>query len=117
LNDSAASCGQHLVEVRLLVVARRRLRRLVERDLARPRAGLAPAHAADVVRDRDQPVVRLVRPLALLEGAVGVEERRLGDVLRVGRVRRQRERVLVDLARVPFVELLEGAVGRAPERR
>ena len=79
--------GQHLVEIRLLVVARRPARAPRSSVTSRGRrAGLAPAHPADVVRDRDQPVVRLLRPLAPLERAVGVEERRLGDVLRVGRV-------------------------------
>src|SRR5439155_2213147 len=46
--------GQQLVEGWPLVVEGRGLGSLVERDLARPAAGLAPAHAADVVRDRDQ---------------------------------------------------------------
>ena len=110
--------GQHRIEVRALLLDRYGLRRLVERDLVRPAAGLAPAHPADVVRDRDQPVVRLVRPLAALVGAVGVEERRLSDVLGVGGVGREGERVLVDLARVLAVELLEGRVGGPlqPER-
>ena len=106
---------EDVVDARLVVLRGDRLRRVFERDLARAVAGLAPAHAADVVRDRDQPVVRAVRPVAALEGAVGVEERRLGDVLSVGRVRQQGERVLVDVARVAAVELLEGAVGRGTE--
>jgi hypothetical protein len=87
---------------------------VVERGLLRTVAGLAPAHPADVVRDRDEPVVWAVRAVASLERAVGVHERRLGDVLRVGRVRQQGERVLVDVARVALVELFEGAVGAPP---
>jgi len=102
--------GQHVVEFRSLVVEGRGLGSLLERNLARPAAGLAPAHPADVVRDRDQPVVRLLRALATLVRAVGVEEGGLGDIFRVSRVRQQRERVLVDLARVLSVELLEGTV-------
>ena len=61
---------------------------LVERDLARAALRLAEPLAADVVRDRDQPAVRLLRPRPALERAIGVEERRLGDVLRVRRRRR-----------------------------
>ncbi len=102
--------GQHLGEVGALLVERDRLGRVLEGDLLGPRAGLAPAHATDVVRDRDQPVVRLLRALAALERPIGVEERRLRDVLGVGRVGEHRERVLVDVARAPAVELLEGAV-------
>jgi len=104
---------QQRIEVRPFVVESDRLRGLLERDLAWPAVGLAPAHPADVVRDRDQPVVRLVRPLAALEGAVGIEEGRLRGVLRVGRVRQQGECVLIDLARVLAVEPLERRVGRA----
>src|SRR5438094_850943 len=55
---------EHVVDARLVVLQGDRLRRVVERDLVRAVAGLAPAHAADVVRDRDQPVVRAVRAVA-----------------------------------------------------
>ena len=109
---------EHFVEVRALVLERGGLGSLLERDLARPAARLAPAHAADVVRDRDQPVVRLLRALASLVRAVGVEESGLGGVFGVSGVRQQGERVLVDLARVLLVELLEGRLhpSRATKR-
>src|SRR5690349_22158476 len=49
---------------------------VVERDLRRTARRLAETLPADVVRDRDQPVLRLLRPAALLdEGAVGVQKR------------------------------------------
>jgi hypothetical protein len=62
------------------------------------------------VRDLDQPVLRLARLLAPLEGAVGVEERRLGDVLGVRGVAEHRERVAVHVLDVAPVKALEGAV-------
>src|SRR5919204_532896 len=83
---------------------------LVEGDLRRPARGLAKALPADVVRDRDQPVLRLLRPLPALEGTEGVEERRLSDVLRVRLVAHHRERVAIDVGDMPPVEPLEGAV-------
>ena len=91
--------------------------RLVELDLLRPPRGVAEALPADVVRDLDQPVVRLVRALAALEGAVGAEERLLGDVLGVGLVVEDRERVAVDGVDVLLVEPLEGAVSGARSLR
>ena len=86
---------------------------LVELDLLRAARRVAEALPADVVRDLDQPVVRAMRALAALERAVGVEEGRLGDVLGVGLVVEDRERVAVDGVDVPSVELLEGALGGA----
>ena len=83
---------------------------LVELDLLRAARRVAEALPADVVRDLDQPVVRAVRALAALEGAVGAEEGRLRDVFRVGLVVQDRERVAVDGMDVPLVELLEGAL-------
>ena len=61
---------------------------------------LSEALADDVVGDRDQPVRRPARPLPAFEGAQGVDERRLGDVLGVGMVAEDGVRVAVDLARV-----------------
>ena len=78
----------------------------------RPTARLAPAHPANVVRDLDQPVVRLLGPLAPLERPVGVQERLLGDVLRVRGTAQNREGVLVDLGDVLAIEALEGSVER-----
>ena len=103
---------QDLVERRPLVIPSSRLACALERNLLRPAAGLAPAHATDVVSDLDQPVVRGVRPLAVLERAIGVQERLLRHVLGVGRIREHGERVLVDLGDVLSVEALEGPVGR-----
>ena len=82
----------------------------LEGDLVRPALRLAEALAADVVRDRDQPVLRRAGALALLERAVGVQEGRLGDVLGVGFVTQDDERVAVHVARVLAIEALEGAV-------
>ena len=93
------------------VVAAARL--FVELDLLRAARRVAEALPADVVRDLDQPVVRAVRSLAALEGAVGAEERRLRDVFGVGLVVQDRERVAVDGMDVPLVELLEGALSGA----
>jgi hypothetical protein len=90
-------CGEALVELHLLRAARR----------------VAEALPADVVGNLDQPVVRAMRALAALERAVGVEEGGLGDVLCVGLVVEDRERVAVDGMDVPPVELLEGALGGA----
>jgi hypothetical protein len=82
----------------------------IEHDLARPPRPGAEALAADVVRDRDQPVERLLGMRAVLEGAVGVEEDRLADVLRVGGIREHCARVAIDVGDVPAIETLERAV-------
>src|SRR3954471_9904948 len=79
-------------------------------DLGRATLRLAEALAADVVRDRDQPVLRRARPLALLHRPVGVQEGRLRDVLGVRLVAQDDQRVPVDVAGMPAVEPLEGAV-------
>ncbi len=83
---------------------------LLEADLGRAPLRLAEALAADVVRDRDQPVLGLLRALAALEGAIGVEERRLGDVLGVRLVPEHDEGVAVHVARVLAVEPLKRAI-------
>ena len=83
---------------------------VLEDDLARAPLRLAEALAADVVRDRDQPVLRGARAFALLHRAVRVEEGRLRDVLGVGLVAQHDERVAVDVSRVLAVEPLEVAV-------
>jgi hypothetical protein len=95
------------------VFGRRRCEGIVELDLARASRRLPEALAADVVRDLDQPVVRCVRSLAALERSIGVEEGRLGDVLGVGLVLKNGERVAVDRVDVPAVEAFEGGVGGA----
>ena len=91
--------------------------RLVELDLLGAARGVAEALAADVVRDLDQPVVRLVRALAALEGAVGAEERLLRDVFGVGLVVEDREGVAVDRVDVLRVHPLEGAVSSSRSLR
>ena len=77
---------------------------------------LAEPVAADVVRDRDQPVVRAPRTRALLQCAVRVHEGRLRHVLGVRRVAEDRERVAVDVRGVTPVEPLEEAVRTRPLR-
>jgi len=83
---------------------------VVELHLLRPPRLGAEALQADVVRDLDQPVERRARVLTALERAVGVEERRLRDVLRVGAVAQHPVRVPVDVRGVAPVEALEGMV-------
>src|SRR5580765_5970385 len=56
--------------------------------------GLAEPLPADVVGDSDQPVLGLLRPASLLDvGAIGVQEGRLGDVLGIGGIPHDGERV------------------------
>ena len=95
------------------VLGRRLGEVLVELDLLRATRRVAEALSADVVRDLDQPVVWAMRALAALEGAVGAEERRLGDVLGIGLAVQDREGVAVDGVDMLLVELLEGAIGGA----
>ena len=83
---------------------------LVERDLVRPALGLAEPLPADVVRDRHQPALRLLRPCPVPVRAIGVQEGRLGDVLRVGRRAEHRRRVAIHIPDVAFVETLERLV-------
>src|SRR5207237_7098331 len=95
-----------------LVVFHHRLRELlVQLDLVRATLRLAEALAADVVRDRDQPVLRCARALAALEGAVGVEEGRLRDVLGAGLGAQDDERVAGDVLGALVIEPLESALG------
>src|SRR5690349_16650759 len=79
---------------------------------------LAEALAADVVSDRDQPVLRLFGPVPLLdERAVSVQEGRLGDILRVGRVAHDGECVPVHVPDVTLVQAFEGPVCTRPLRQ
>ena len=80
----------------------------VEHDLGRARLLLAEPLPHDVVRDRDQPVRRLARALAALEGAKGVDEGGLGDILGVGVVAEHGIGVAVHLSRMVPVEVVEG---------
>jgi hypothetical protein len=83
---------------------------VVELDLLRPTRGGPEALQAHVVRDLDQPVERRARVLSALERPVRVEERRLGDVLRVRAVAEHAVRVAIDVRRVPPVEAIERTV-------
>src|SRR4029453_1120675 len=95
------------------VLGRRGGDALFELDLLRAAGRVAEALPAGVVCDLDQPVVRAMRALAALERAVGVEERRLGDVLGVALVVEDRERVAVNGVDMPTVELFQGELGGA----
>src|SRR5206468_6212311 len=79
-------------------------------DLLRPARRVAEALPADVVGDLDQPVVCALGALAALERAVGAHEGGLGDVLGVGLVVEDGQRVAVDSVHVLPVQPLEGAV-------
>ena len=68
------------------------------------------SRSGDVVRDLDQPVVRLLDLDPALVGAVRVEERRLCDVFRISRITQERERVVVDVLDVAPVQGLKGLI-------
>ena len=94
------------------------LRRVLEElRLLRPSLGLAEALPADVVCDRDQPVLRRLRALAVLHRAERVQERRLRHILGVLRVSQHRERVAVDVTDVALVHPLELTVGGGGPRQ
>src|SRR5262249_17541327 len=88
---------------------------LVELDLVGPALRLAEALPANVVGDREQPAPGPLGPDAAVEGAVGVEEGRLRDVLRVRGVVEHRGRVAVHVPDMARVEALESLVVPAPE--
>ena len=102
--------AEDVLALEALVLGRLQRDLRIEPDLARPARALAEALPADVVRDRDQPVERLIRTGAALECTIGVEEGGLSDVLGVRRVAEHGARVAVDLADVPPVQPLERAV-------
>src|SRR5580765_7965905 len=83
---------------------------LLERNLLNPTARPRIARACNVVRDLDQPVLRLLHLDALAVCAVRIQERRLRDVLSVGRIAQKRERVVIDVLDVLPVERLEGLI-------
>src|SRR4051812_12011343 len=62
--------------------------------------------------DLDQPVLRLLDLLPALERPIGVHEGRLRDVLGVGRIPQQCERVVVDVLDVTPIEVLERPIPR-----
>ena len=99
-----------VVRARPVVLGNEHRDTVFELDLGRPARGLPEALPADVVGDRDQPVLRRSRLLSRLHGAVRVHERRLRDVLRIGRVPADRERVAVHVGDVPAVQPLERSV-------
>src|SRR5262245_12811934 len=88
---------------------------LVERDLVRTALRLSEALATDVVRDRQQPAPRPLGADAAVERAIGVEEGRLRDVLRIRGVVEHRGRIAVDVTDVARVQALESLVVPAPE--
>src|SRR6266536_2366328 len=107
-----------LRRVRVVGLLDRHLRRVLEeRHLLRPPLLLAESLTAHVVRDRDQPVPRRLRPLTVLHRAVGVHERCLGDVLGVGLVPQHGHRVAIDIRRVLAVDALELPVGSRRPRQ
>ena len=91
----------------LLVVRFRTGDPVVELHLTRPGLLVSESLLDRVARDRQQPVRRFPRSHAPLERAVGVQERRLRDVLGVGAVAEHRVRVPVDLGAVPAVEVID----------
>ena len=91
---------------------------VLEGHLGRTPRGLAEPLPADVVGDGDQPVLGLLRPAPLLDvGAIGVQEGRLGDVLGVGGIPHDGERVPIHVSDVSLVEPLEGPVRARPRRQ
>jgi hypothetical protein len=77
---------------------------LVQLDLGRTPLRLPEPLSADVVGDGDEPVLGIPGPLSALDGAVGVHERGLRDVLGVGLVAEDDQRVAVDVACVLLVQ-------------
>ena len=84
---------------------------LVPDDLLGPPRQQPEPLPALVVGDLEQPVARELGPVAAPECPVGVEERRLRNVLRIGRIPQDREDVAVDVVDMTRVEALERAVG------
>ena len=103
--------GQELADARTLVVRLRARDVLVELHLSRSRLLLTEALLDRVARDCQQPVRRLPRTHALFERAVGIQERRLGYVLRVCVVAEDGVRVAIDLCPVLPVEVVHCARG------
>jgi len=90
---------------------------VVQHDFERSPRSLAVSLPADVPRDRDQPASRRAWALARPERAEGVQERRLGDVLRLVEVANDAERVPVHVGNVPLVQPLECAVRAFRQKR
>ncbi len=102
---------QDLLHVRLLVVEDGQgVDVLFQRHLPDPAGRARIPRPRCVVRDLDQPVLRLERLLAALERPVGVQERRLRDVLGVGRIPEERKGVVVDVLDVASIEPFEGKI-------
>ena len=108
---SAVKVVERIEEGARLLVRLLRSKRgiLVERPLARAAERGAKAPAPHVLGDRQQPGARRLGLRASQHRAVGVDERRLGDVLGVLAVAERAQRGPVDVAAMPAVELLEGA--------
>ena len=91
------------------------LEMILERNLVGASRNACIPAAGGVVRNRDQPVLRLLDLLAALHRAVRVQEGRLCHVLRVGRIAKQCQRIAIDVVDVPPIEGLERPISR--ERR
>jgi hypothetical protein len=83
---------------------------LLERNLLHPTTRPGITRARNVVRDLDQPVLRLLHLDALDVRAVRIQERRLREVLSIGGIAQKRERVVIDVFDVLPVERLEGLI-------
>jgi hypothetical protein len=103
--------AQHTLHVRPLILGEREMLDVIlERHFLHATACTRVARARDIVRDLDQPVVRLEDLVTALVRAVGVHERRLRDVLRIRRITEQRERVVIDVLDVTTVDGLESLI-------
>jgi len=102
---------------RRLVASAQVCKIVLQHDLDRSSGSLAVSLPAHVLRDRDQPVSGRARALARTERAEGVQERRLGDVLRLVEVANEAERVPVHVGNVPLVQPLECAVRAFRQKR
>ncbi len=107
----APECPQNADDIRSVSLGNGELLDVVlERHFLHAAAGACVFRSRDVVCDLDQPVLRLLDLDPPLIGAVGVEERRLRDVFRVGRIPEQRERVVIDVFDVAPIQDLEGLI-------
>ena len=83
----------------------------LELDFRRAPRGLAKVLKAQIVRDRPQPTAWRARALAAQQRPIGVQERRLGDVLRVGRAVQHHQRIAIHSGGVTPIERFERPLG------
>ena len=99
--------GQELADARAVVVLDLVVGdAIVQLDLPRACRVMPEPLLDRVARDREEPVRRLARTDALLDRAVGVEERRLGDVLGVRMISENCVGVPIDVAAVAAVQVV-----------